>query len=303
MIHSVTRPTGPLAGRVSVHLSTCWDWNLAEAVLALESLGVQRLGVWRRRWEEFGEERGRELLRDQRVTPSSVSWAGGFTGQGGVSLREAHWDAAMALDLARTIGAPALLVVTGGRSGHSRGHLGRLLREELPILGDNAVERELKALLHVSGGVGANRWSCLQSVGHALDVVQQCQHPGLGLAVDLRGLARDKVALDRLPELIPHLGLVILREFPGPQIDLPESSPQRNDLRSVVARLEAAGYRGDYELQLPPKHLHAGNCLLALRHFRARLLAWLVAAHPQLALPTAPPAPLPPAEVVRAARA
>ncbi|MFM8584514.1 MAG: sugar phosphate isomerase/epimerase family protein [Planctomycetaceae bacterium] len=296
------RSVDALAGRVSVHLSTCWDWNLAEAIVAFESLGLNRVGVWRRRLEEFGEERGVELLRDHRVVPSSLSWAGGFTGQGGVTLREAHWDAAVALDHARAIGAPALLVTTGGRSGHSRGHLGRLLREELPIVGDNAAERGVRALVHVAGGTATSRWSCLNSVGHALDVVQQCRHSALGLAVDLRGLARDKGAIDRLPELIPHLGLVLLREFPGPEIDAPERKPEQ-DLRWVVARLESAGYRGHYELHLPPRRVAPEQYAVVLRHYRARLANCLAVAHSLIATPAATPAVLPAAEVVRIARA
>lgn len=264
-----------VVSRVSVHLASTYEWELPEAAAGFESAGLQSIGIWRRRLEEFGEERTAELLRDQGLAVSSVSWAGGFTGERSVSLRESMWDAGVALDRTAELGAPYLLVVTSPRAGHSRPHLRRLLAGELPTLGDNAGTRGVSILVQVLGGAAAQRWSCLQSTHEALDLVVDCHHPRVGMAVDLRSLARDPAALGRIDELVEHMGLAIIREFPRSELEAGANVRATPTLREVVRRLEAAGYRGQYELQLPHNQIGRSHYGVVLRNCRARLTSWL----------------------------
>lgn len=280
---------------MSLHVSTAFHWDLPELAHAVGQAGLQSVGMWRLRLEQFGEERCRDLLSDRGLQVSSLSWAGGFTGQHGVPVRETLHDSGLALDSAVNLGAPYLLVVTGTRAGHSRNHVRRLLTRQLSIVADNAQSRGVTVLVHVLCGVRAARWSCLDSTAQALDLVQECQHSRLGLAVDLHGLARDPAALARLDELVPHMGLAILRDLPRtdadsaeagigppPGADNPQAAP---GVAEVVARLEAVGYRGQYELHLPHQNLghqnlghpNIGHCSLLslLRNYRSKLVSCL----------------------------
>jgi sugar phosphate isomerase/epimerase len=255
--------------------------------------GLNSLGMWRLRLEQFGEERCRDLLIDRGMQVSSLSWAGGFTGQHGVPVRETLHDARLALDHAANLGAPYLLVVTGTRAGHSRNHVRKLLTKQLSIVADSAQCRGVSVLVHVLSGARAARWSCLDSTAQALDLVQECEHSRLGLAVDLHGLARDPEALLRLEELVPLMGLAIIRELPRADADpgagefsLPpgEAAPAPSlSLAELVFRLEKAGYRGQYELHLPHQNLGHGPMQPVLRHYRSRLVSCLSA--PALATP------------------
>ncbi|MFN8858231.1 MAG: sugar phosphate isomerase/epimerase family protein [Planctomycetaceae bacterium] len=266
--------------RISLHLSSAYHWDLPELVHELGQCGLHNLGMWRLRLEQFGEERCRDLLSERGIQVSSLSWAGGFTGQHGISIRETLHDAGIALDSAAALGAPYLLVVTGTRAGHSRNHVRRLLTEQLSIVAENAQLRGVAVLVHVLNGARAARWSCLDSTTHALDLVQGCQHSRLGLAVDLHGLMRDPVALERLEELVPHMGLAILRDIPrvdagGTQPGEVLPGPSTPSLAEVVRRLEAAGYRGQYELHLPHQQFAPVVSSVLLRHCRSRLVSWL----------------------------
>jgi sugar phosphate isomerase/epimerase len=278
------RPCQPEA-RVSLHVSTAFHWDLPELAHEVAQTGLQSVGMWRLRLEQFGEERCRDLLSDRGLQVSSLSWAGGFTGQHGVPVRETLHDSGVALDSAANLGAPYLLVVTGTRAGHSRNHVRKLLTEQLSIVADNAQCRDVTVLVHVLCGVRAARWSCLDSTAQGLDLVQECQHARLGLAVDLHGLARDPEALARLDELVPQMGLAIIRDLPrtdaesanaavalAPGGDSPPATPS---LGEVVARLEVAGYRGQYELHLPHQNLGHGSLLSLLRNYRSRLVSCL----------------------------
>ncbi|MCY2965954.1 MAG: TIM barrel protein [Planctomycetota bacterium] len=265
------------AARVSAHLATTYRWEMPDAAQGFESASMQSMGVWRRKMEEFGEERTAELLRDQGIAVSSVSWAGGFTGERSVTLRESMWDACVALDWTAELGSPYLLAVTGPRAGHAKPHLKKLLTEELPKLGDHARQRGVAVLLQVLGGAQAMRWSCLESTSAALDLVAQCNHSRVGLAVDLKVLAREPAALARIDQLVDHMGLAIIREFPRSEIDPGAQGRATLSLREVVRRLEAAGYRGQYELQLPHNQIAPSHYGVLLRNCRARLTSWLQA--------------------------
>jgi len=54
-----------------------------------------------------------------------------------------------------------------------------------------------------------------------------------------------------------------------------DSPPATPSLGEVVARLEAAGYRGQYELHLPHQNLGHGSLLSLLRNYRSRLVSCL----------------------------
>ena len=282
---------GPPEARVSLHVSTAFHWDLPELAHEVGQAGLPSIGMWRLRLEQFGEERCRELLSDRGLKVSSLSWAGGFTGQHGVSVRETLHDSSLALESAANLGAPYLLVVTGTRAGHSRNHVRRLLTEQLSILADNAQCRGVTVLVHVLCGARAARWSCLDSTAQALELVQECQHSRLGLAVDLHGLARDPEALVRLEELVPLMGLAIIRDLPRTDTELggtgltrppgDDSSRATPSVGDVVGLLEAAGYRGQYELHVPHQNLGAhpnlghGAMQSTLRHYRSRLMSLL----------------------------
>lgn len=288
---------------MSLHVSTAFHWDLPELVHEMGQSGLNSLGMWRLRLEQFGEERCRDLLTDRGLQVSSLSWAGGFTGQHGVPARETLHDARLALDHTASLGAPYLLVVTGTRAGHSRNHVRKLLTEQLSLVADDARCRGVSVLVHALSGTRAARWSCLDSTAQALDLVQECGHSRLGLAVDLHGLARDPEALQRLGELVPLMGLAIIRELPrvdsdhgvaalsGPTSEATPAAPP--SLAELMGRLEKAGYRGQYELHLPHQNLGHGPMQPVLRNYRSRLVSCLSApavATPQFAAnrPTPP---------------
>lgn len=237
------------------------------------------MGVWRRRFEEFGEDRAVELLRDHGLAPSSLSWAGGFTGERGTTLREARWDAAVALDWAAELGAPYLLVVTGPRAGHCKGHLRKLLIEEFRKLGDFAESRNVTVLLHALSRPAAVRWSCLTSVLDGIELLTECAHSRLGLAVDLNSLIREPAALARIDEVARWTRLAVIRDIPRIDLDplRPRDLNRPPTLHQVIDRLEHAGFTGRYELHLPHSAVAPNHYETVLRTCVGRLAGCLQA--------------------------
>ncbi len=79
-----------------------------------------------------------KLLREHEMSISSLQWIGGFTGSDGRSYRDSLHDGLDAIQLAADLGAQCVVVLAGGRSGHTHNHAHRLLRAALKELAEAA---------------------------------------------------------------------------------------------------------------------------------------------------------------------
>src|SRR5258708_13034350 len=102
--------------RFSINEMRAYHWSFLEDVTAYRANGVDQIGVWRRKFTDFGEDRGIELLRESGLAVSSFSSAGGFTGADGHTFREAVDDALEALRQAPEMRAPLLVSLAGPRA-------------------------------------------------------------------------------------------------------------------------------------------------------------------------------------------
>lgn len=237
---------------------TTYRWTFEEDVLAYRTLGLEAIGVWRQKLDDYGVERGAELLREQGLTASSLSYAGGFTGADGHSFQDSLDDALDAVRIAGEIQAESLILVSGARAGHTTNHARRLLRDALNCLGDAAAEVGVQiALLPLQNSFG-NHWTFLNSTDSALAVLQQCDHTHIGMALDLFQWGRDASLIGKLPQLAPWVKTVLVSDSPNtPQNDHDRCLPGEGviPLGNLLTTLEGAGYSGWHEMQLISERL------------------------------------------------
>jgi sugar phosphate isomerase/epimerase len=238
---------------MSMSEMTTYRWTFEEDVLAYRNLGIEAIGVWRTKLEEYGEERGAEFLKEQGLTVSSLSFAGGFTGADGHSYQEAIDDALDAVRIAGEIGAESLVIVAGNRGGHTTNHACRLLRDALLELGDAAAEVDVQLVVQPLNRGLAGRWSFLHNTETCLKVLQTCDHAHVGMALDLYHLGREANLVSRIPELAPWVKLVLVSDSPNtPRDDHDRQLPGAGvlPLAVLVQALDLSGYSGWYEMQL-----------------------------------------------------
>ncbi|MEZ6134703.1 MAG: sugar phosphate isomerase/epimerase family protein [Pirellulaceae bacterium] len=239
--------------RLSVSELSTYRWTFEEDVLQYHQAGFNAIGVWLPKLAEYGEEKGVELLREHQLEISSLQWIGGFTGSDGRSYRESLFDALDTIQLAADIGAKTVVVITGGRGGHTKSHAQRILRLALKILAEAAqavgVQLAIEPM-HVGCGL---EWSFLNTVPECLDVIDAIGNPNLGLAFDSYHLAQDANALPWLESIIPYVKLVQL----GDAKHAPMGEQNRCllghghvPLATIVALFEQGGYRGYYEIEI-----------------------------------------------------
>lgn len=269
--------------RISINEMTTYRWSLVEDVVGYQAAGIENIGVWRRKLADFGDERGIELLRDSGLAVSSFSSAGGFTGSDGQTFREAVDDALDALRQAAELRAGCLVVVTGARAGHTLNHARRLLRDALRELGDAAAQVGVSIAMQPMHRRPIERWSFLNSLDAATEMLAWCDHPHVGMVFDLFQFWREPDLCLRIPAVAPWIKLAALCDAQAPAVcDDDRRLPGQGEipLTEIVTALEAAGYRGAYDVQLISEHCWRSDygtllsdCLAALATLTPQLFA------------------------------
>jgi sugar phosphate isomerase/epimerase len=241
---------------------TTLRWSFEEDVEQFTAAGVAAIGVWRHKLAEYGEARGAQLLAENGLSVSSLQWAGGFTGSDGRSHEESLTDARQAIAVADMLDAGCLVVHSGARGHHTFNHARRLFRQALDKLVPLAEERGVPLAIEPTDGDCGADWTFLHCLDEALALVEEYRSSALKIALDTYHWGHRAELLDRLPKLTPHLALVQL----GDGRERPSREPNRYPLgegvlplAQIVAVLAAAGYEGDYELELMGEEIESAD--------------------------------------------
>jgi sugar phosphate isomerase/epimerase len=239
-------------GRLAISELTTFSWSFEEDVLQYAAAGVSAIGVWRDKLTDFGVEKGRELLQEHDLAVSSLQWAGGFTGSDGRSFEDSLRDAIVAVRTAAVIGAPCLIVYSGGRGGHTRRHAQRLFESALRGLLPHAEEHGITLAVEPMHPACASEWTMLTSLADATQLLERFPSPHIQLAFDLYH-AQHVPRRDWLSQVMPRVALVQLGDARRPPMGEQNRCPLGEGvlpLADTVSRFNEAGYRGFYEVEL-----------------------------------------------------
>jgi sugar phosphate isomerase/epimerase len=234
----------------SISEITTLRWELCREIEHLVRHGFDCIGLWRTKVSDLGTHEVRSLLQRSGIRVSSLQSAGGFTGGDGRSFRESLADARAAIAEAAFLGCPTLVIHTGCRGGHTVGHARRLVREALhdlaPLAGAEGVTLALKPF-HPAVAPGCG---LLGGWVETAALVEECDHPAVGLALDCWQFAADPAFRAALPHLAAALAVVQVADCTGTPCAAGERLPPglgALPLADVVGALVAAGYEGDLE--------------------------------------------------------
>ena len=198
--------------RLSASQFSSFRWSFFQDVIRFAGLGFESIGVWRHKIDEIGYETAAEMLDEMRMSVSSLSWAGGFTGSSGRSHRSAIEDSIDAIYQAHMIGARCLIIHPGARNGHTMRHSLRLLRsaidEMLPIAADLGVRLAIEPVL-----TRDNPWNFLGKFKSQLEFVRNFEAEHVGLVLDLYHVGRHNEILENLASIRPYLALIQLADM------------------------------------------------------------------------------------------
>ncbi len=277
--------------RFSMNEMTTYHWSFLEDVTAYRANGIDQIGVWRRKFTDFGEDRGIELLRESGLSVSSFSSAGGFTGADGHTFREAVDDALEALRQAAEMRAGCLVVVGGARAGHTLNHARSLLCDALRELGDAAAPLNVSIALQPVHRRPIQRSSFLTTLKATLDLLVTCKHPHVGMVFDFFHCWREPDLFEMIPSVVPWIKIAALCDARAPaDCDDDRCLPGEGliPLGDIIAALEAGGYRGIYDIQLLSERCWSSDYLSLLTSSREALSRIAPQTFPSRAVPGGP---------------
>jgi sugar phosphate isomerase/epimerase len=231
--------------------------SLPEVVDAVSAAGLESVGLWRESVAEVGLEKAVRLVRDAGLRVSSLCRGGFLTATEPAARAAALAENRTAIDEAAALSADCLVMVVGGLPPGSRDLAGArasvadALGELAPYAGERGVRLALEALHPM---YCADR-AVLSTLGQAVDLAEQFPVEQVGVVVDTfhvwwdpeveRSIARagERIASFQVCDWVLPLpaDVLLARGYMGDgTIDFPP----------FVAAVEAAGYRGDVEVEI-----------------------------------------------------
>lgn len=250
--------------RLSVCEFTTHRWDFYRDVVRFASEGINQIGIWRTKMNDFDREEAVDLLFEMKMSVSSIHWAGGFTGHDGGKFVDAVDDGIGAVQLAAQVGANCLIVHPGAKNGHTDRHARRILRSAIDNLAQAASDFGTRIVLEPIPHQPHSPWTFIRRFSEYLDIVNDFDPRYVGLAIDLFHVGHLAEAYARIPEYIDRVALVQIadRNFEKPPVENYKGRQIENRLipgqggmqiDRWVDKLNRNGYRGAYELEIHGK--------------------------------------------------
>lgn len=235
--------------RMAIHQTTTLRSEFDEDLTNYAAAGFKSVGIWRQKVNEFGQERSIEYLLESGLRVTSVSYAGGFTTGW---PQEVIDDGLDAVNLAAELRAPVVVVTCGPRSGHTKNHALRLIRDQLCTIAELAAESNVGiAVLPLCKSFGEG-WSMLAGIQETMELIRRCNHgENLGLAIDVQQSWQHGDLLAELPGVAAATRVAFVSDTPSVHAaDYKRCLPGEGILpwREIIASFEQNGFRGSYEL-------------------------------------------------------
>lgn len=166
--------------RFSFNHATAKFWDQREAVEACARTG-SGIGLWREPVQEMGLEASAKLVKDAGVEVTSLCRAGFFTNP----TSEALDDNKRAIDEAAALGAPTLVLVSGGiPEGGTIDSAREGVKEALSVLAPYAGERGVTLSIEPLHPMFASDRCVVTTINEALDLAAPFPAAQVGVVVD-----------------------------------------------------------------------------------------------------------------------
>lgn len=239
--------------RLSISQITTFRRRLHEEVSAIAAAGFPGIGLSRTKSSEHDDETIAAVLNEFGIRAASLSWAGGFTGSLKFSYEEALQDARDALQQASRLKAETLVLLTGSQNGHTVRHCRRTVKDALLLLADEAGDVGVRLAILPMTPRYQQDMTFLHSVDDALKLLDELNHPQVGLAFDTFQSWHTPRLLERIPEIAARTFLVQLSDSAvDPRHEMDRRLPGQGvlPLPEIVQQFLVSGYQGFFDVQV-----------------------------------------------------
>jgi sugar phosphate isomerase/epimerase len=239
--------------RFSFNHATARNWPLPAAVAGCAAAGVPGIGLWREQVAQAGPDRTAAMVRAAGLSVTSLC-RGGF-------FHDPDWydDNRRAIDEAATLGAPVLVLVSGGLPGGDRDLDSARARvgERVAALVPHARAAGVRLGIEPLHPMFCSDRCVVATLGQALDLAAPHPPDAVGVVVDTYHVwwddqvwhhiaaagAAGRLACFQVADWVTPLpaGVLLGRGLPGQGVV---------ELRRFRTAVEAAGYAGPVEVEV-----------------------------------------------------
>ncbi|WP_163506308.1 sugar phosphate isomerase/epimerase family protein [Fodinicola acaciae] len=241
--------------RLSINQQTVKQLSLPELVKACAAVGVDKVGLWREPVAEYGLERSARLFADAGFSVTSLCRGGFFTAVEPETRRRALDDNRAAIDETAALGAPILVLVSGGMPDRDLVGARQRVVDAIAELAPYAAERGVKLAVEPLHPMFASDRCVVSTLAQALEIAERFPVDQVGVCVDTyhlwwdpelaTGISRagDRIATYQLADWITPLPAGVLTgrgQIGDGCVDFP----------AFTAVVESAGYDGPIEVEI-----------------------------------------------------
>jgi sugar phosphate isomerase/epimerase len=244
---------GTPPARFSFNQATARHWPLPDLVAGCAAAGVRHVGLWRDEVQGLGPKRAGALVAEAGLAVTSLCRGGFFNGP------DWYDDNRAAIDEAAAVGAPALVLVSGGLPAGSRDldAARAVVGEAIGKLVPHALAAGVRLAVEPLHPMFCSDRCVVSTLGQALDLVEPYPPEAAGVVVDTyhlwwddrvwgdiaRAGAGGRIACFQVADWVTPLpeGVLLGRGLPGDGCV---------DLRRFRRAVDAAGYAGPVEVEV-----------------------------------------------------
>jgi sugar phosphate isomerase/epimerase len=266
----------PLA-RLSLNQMTTPRWSLREAADGCARAGLGWIGVWRDKLADAGVEAGAKLIRDAGLRVSGLCRGGMFPAATAAERAERIEDNRRAIAEAAAIGTSVLVLVCGAAPDKDIDAAREQIAAGIATVADEAKAAGVVLAIEPLHPAFAATRSAITTLGEALDIADEIDHPHVQVVIDVYHLWWDPQLYAQIARAAGRIAAYHVNDWLTTGGDPLTTRGMMGDgvieLRRIRHAVEAAGYHdGPIEVEIfnPTYWEMPGDDVLALMKDRYR---------------------------------
>jgi sugar phosphate isomerase/epimerase len=240
--------------KLSISEVTTHGWSFGEDVKAYAAAGIQGIGVWRDKLDNFGEQAGLALLQESGLEVANLVDAGYFLSKTRSQTRRAIEDVIEAIQLAEKLNTDCLLIVTGDVGSffrtvdQSKEIVIEALKEVAPVAKEAGVRLAIEPINARYPG-----YTFLKDIPATMEIVDAVGADNVGLLFDTDHLYESPDLMNEIASVGERIFSVHVNDMPaepGPGIDRRMMGDGVIPLKEILSAIDATGYQGYYDVEI-----------------------------------------------------
>jgi sugar phosphate isomerase/epimerase len=257
--------TLPDLSRLCIHTITTKPWPIETSAPKYEAAGVKGITVWREALAGRDVAATGRMLRDRGLSVVSLCRGGFFPALDLTGRRKAIDDNRRAIEEAKALGAPLVVLVCGSIPGQPLPESRKQIADGVAALLPDCRASGVRLAIEPLHPMYADSRSAINTLGQANDLVESLGDPHVGVAVDVYHVWWDP-SLEAEIARSGRLGALFayhVCDWRTPTVDMLNDRGLMGEgciqLRQIRGWMEDSGFRGFNEVEIFSSRLWSGS--------------------------------------------